>query len=130
MYCLDTNTIIYIQKDHESVLSKLEKIDELDLCITSITRAELFFGAYKSSRVQKNLAHVHYTCSKMKVFLPNLKSDEIFGKIKASLRKSGRIVEDSDLMIAAIALANDLTLVTHNTKHFQNIPGLKLVDWV
>ncbi len=54
---------------------------------------------------------------------------EVFGQTKAFLQKSGMIVDDMDLMIVSTALANNMTLVTHNTKHFVHILGLSLEDW-
>ena len=53
-----------------------------------------------------------------------------FGRLKAQLKKVGKPPPGFDLMIASVALAHDLTLVTHNTRDFQNIPGLRLEDWL
>ena len=55
---------------------------------------------------------------------------EKYIQTKLYLSKKGQIVEDFDIMIASIAISNNLTLVTHNTKHFQAIPDLQLTDWV
>ena len=57
-------------------------------------------------------------------------SADEFGRLKASLRRNGTPVGDFDTQIAAHALAEDLILVTHNTRHFENVPGLKLEDWM
>ncbi len=54
---------------------------------------------------------------------------DVFGKIKAHVQKIGKTTDDMDLLIAATAIANEMTLVTHNTKHFENIPNLKQTDW-
>ena len=54
---------------------------------------------------------------------------DIFGEIKAGLQKSGHTIDDMDLLIAATAIAQNMVLVTHNTKHFEHIPGIRLVDW-
>jgi len=54
---------------------------------------------------------------------------EIFSKLKAQNRKTGQIVDDMDLLIAATALCNNLTLVSNNEKHFKGIPGLSLKNW-
>jgi tRNA(fMet)-specific endonuclease VapC len=51
-------------------------------------------------------------------------------KIYANLRKAGQLIEDADILIAAIALVNDMTLVTNNTSHFSRIAGLQLEDWL
>jgi len=55
---------------------------------------------------------------------------EEFGRLRAALRHRGTSVDNMDLLIAATALAYDLTLVTHNTAHFANIPGLRVEDWL
>ena len=55
---------------------------------------------------------------------------ETFGRLKTSLEKKGRVIDDADLFIAACALVNDATLVTNNEKHFRRIKGLKLENWV
>lgn len=53
-----------------------------------------------------------------------------FGKLRGLMLRQGEVVFEVDLMIAAVALVHDLTLVTNNTKHFRNIPGLRLEDWL
>ncbi|HEV3136801.1 MAG TPA: type II toxin-antitoxin system VapC family toxin, partial [Pirellulales bacterium] len=53
-----------------------------------------------------------------------------FGQLQSELLKRGSVVNSMDLMIGAIALVHDLTLVTHNTRHFEAIPGLRIVDWL
>jgi|688.fasta_scaffold48710_2 tRNA(fMet)-specific endonuclease VapC len=129
MYCLDTNIVIYYQNNNKKVVNKLLSVNEDDLCITHITRMELFYGAFKSQRIQENLILQSTFCDEIEVVNSSKESDEIFGKIKSNLKKSGLITDDLDLIIASICLANDLTLVTKNTKHFENIQGLKLEDW-
>lgn len=130
MYCLDTNIVIYYQNNsNQKVTQKLLTKNDDELCITQITRSELFYGAYKSQQIQQNLVTAKDFCNSIQVINPTFKSDEIFGLIKANLRRQGKIVADFDLMIASICLANDLILVTANTKHFENIEGLKVEDW-
>ena len=55
---------------------------------------------------------------------------EEFGRVRADLRRQGISVDDMDLLIGATALVYDLTVVTHNTRHFRQIPGLRLEDWL
>jgi tRNA(fMet)-specific endonuclease VapC len=57
-------------------------------------------------------------------------SAEQFGKLRVQLQRGGIAVSPMDLLIASVALAHDLTLVTHNTQHFQAIPDLQLEDWL
>ena len=55
---------------------------------------------------------------------------KIFGKIKADLKKEGKIINDSDLFIASIAISNKMRLVTNNDKHFKRIEDLKIENWI
>jgi tRNA(fMet)-specific endonuclease VapC len=101
--------------------------DEMRLC--SVVVAELCFGACKSSQQTKNFALL---ASFLPVFLSvpfnDLAAAE-YGRIRADLESKGTPIGPNDFMIAAIALANDFTLVTHNSSEFGRVPGLKLVDW-
>ena len=130
MYCLDTNIVIYYQNNIKKIVDKLLSCDPDSLCITHISRAELFYGAYKSLKIEQNLNTQQEFCAEIKILNSSEKSDKIFGELKARMNKSGKVVADLDLLIASICLANDLILVTNNTKHFQNIEGLKLENWM
>jgi predicted nucleic acid-binding protein len=65
-----------------------------------------------------------------KIYELDKEAVEIFAKGKARLKKSGLLIADMDLMIASITIANDLSLVTNNHKHFERIKGLRLIRWV
>ena len=99
------------------------------MSVSVVSYGELIFGAMKSKSVEKNLE----TVKNIKSIFPliDITSDimEIFGEIKAYIQKIGKPVDDMDLLISATAISNGMTLVTHNTKHFENIPNLKLEDW-
>ncbi len=131
MYLLDTNVCIkYLNGKSESIKDNIEKYfgdDEILLC--SVVKAELYFGASKSSKIYKNI-------SKLENFTRSFKSmsfdDEaaiVYGEIRARLQKKGQIIGANDLLIAAIAISNELVLVTHNTKEFLRISELEIVDW-
>ncbi len=132
MYCLDTNAVIYYQKGEKNLVEKINFLPGSDICIAHITRMELLFGAYKSdhSKMEYNLALQTAFCENIKVVDSNKSSDMLFAKIKADLRAKGTIVDDMDIMIASICIANDLILVTNNLKHFSRIESLKLENWV
>lgn len=97
--------------------------------ISTITRMELHCGAYKSQLVDANLDRL----KAFENFFPVLSADpeicETFGKMKARLEADGTRFDALDLIIVAIALANNLILVTNNQKHFSRIQGLKFVNW-
>ncbi|EDN69897.1 virulence-associated protein [Beggiatoa sp. PS] len=92
-------------------------------------KAELFYGAMKSHNPAKTLA-------KQEVFLNQFvslpfddKAAKIFGEIRAYLTRIGKPIGPYDLQIAAIALAHNVILVTHNTREFSRIPDLQIEDW-
>lgn len=91
---------------------------------------ELYKGAYCSQRVQSNLEVIQ----QLTVRLPVIDFDSLaakdFGKIQATLRRIGRPSGTVDTMIAAVARSRNDVLVTHNTRHFENIPNLQLADWI
>lgn len=128
-FLLDTNILIYRLKNAGNVNNNFFKNISEPMSISVISYGELVFGAEKSDMRDRNLL----TAYKIKEIFPvlNITSNvmDVFGKIKAAVVKSGRIIDDMDLLIAATALAHNLTLVTHNTKHFENIMELKLEDW-
>ena len=100
-----------------------------NVAISFMTVSELYYGAYKSNHVKKNLAAINLLASKLSVIES---SDQIcvrFGKLKADLEKQGMIIDDADLFIAACALTTEATLVTNNTRHFKRIEDLRLQNW-
>ena len=128
---LDTNICIYIIKNKpQSVREKLKEFDIGDLCISSITVSELYYGAYKSLHVEKNLLALEHFLRPFDILEYDLKASIEYGKIRASLEKSGKIIGGLDMMIAAHALTNKMTLVTNNTKEFERVENLILDNWV
>lgn len=98
--------------------------------ISAVTLAELYAGAYKHSRVNRLLALIADLLQEVQVVDFDPACAERFGRIRGTLLQKGISVPTTDLMIASAALVHDLTLVTHNTADFRNIPGLRLDDWL
>lgn len=92
-------------------------------------KAELIYGAYKSSKPQRNLKILNDFLQAFHSFYFDDKSAKIYGKIRVELEKSGIPIGPNDLCTASIAMADNLTLVTHNAKEFERINGLILQDW-
>ena len=128
-YLIDTDTIIFALRNDKSVLSQFAAHKNSAISISMITYAELVFGAKRSSSEQKNLAKVKQICALYPIEELNLSVMETFADIKAKMLSRGIRIEDMDLFIAATAICNDLTLVTNNTKHFENVPNLWLENW-
>lgn len=128
-YLIDTDTIIFALRGDEKVLSKFEENKNLPISISMITYAELIFGAKRSQNEQKNMIKVNHIRNIYPIEELNEGVMEVFADIKAKMFDKGLRIEDMDLLIAATAIYNELTLVTNNTKHFENIPNLELENW-
>lgn len=129
MFLLDTDTIIYNLKGKEEIRRNLQDHLEEPMKISVITLMELYFGAYKSKKITGNLSKVRKIENAFEIISTGSECAEIFGMLKASLKESGNLLDDFDLIIASCAMTNNLTLVTNNIKHFGRIDGLKLTNW-
>ena len=128
---LDTNICIYITKNKpQSLREKFREFDVGDLCISSITVSELYFAAYKSLHIEKNLLALEHFLRPFDILEYDLNASIEYGKITATLEKSGKVIGGLNMMIAAHALSNKMTLVTNNTKEFERIENLVLDNWV
>lgn len=129
-YLLDTNTcIIYIKGKNLSLKQRMEDTLISDIAVCSVVKSELFYGSMKSVNPERNYA-LQQEFLEQFISLPfDDASAHIFGTIRAQLEKKGTPIGAYDLQIAAIAIANNLTLVTHNTREFSRILELKIEDW-
>lgn len=129
-YLLDTNVCIrYISGRSPKVLQRMRSTPADAIVVCSVVKAELFYGAMKSQRSQQTLAGHLQFFSHFQSLPFNDAAAMLFGDIRADLARNGTPVGPYDLQIAAIALANNLTLVTHNTKEFSRVSNLQLEDW-
>lgn len=128
-YLLDTNAVIALMKNHSRVVERIRHVGRFELVICAPVEAELWFGVNKSNRVEENRRHLLTLLS----WLPSLpfagEATRLCGDLRADLARKGTPIGPYDLQIAAIALANDCILVTHNTGEFSRLAGLKLEDW-
>jgi tRNA(fMet)-specific endonuclease VapC len=100
------------------------------LAIPTVVLAELYTGAYKHPNPNRLLGLIADLLQELSVLDFDLACAEQFGKLRGGLLQQGISVSTVDLMIASVALVHDLTLVTHNTADFQNVPSLRLDDWL
>ena len=130
MYLLDTNACIRVLNGTSApLIARLRSHAPSDLRVSSVTRAELLYGARRSARVAENLRLLTGFFAPL-VSLPfDDACAEEYGALRARLAAAGRPIGPNDLLIAATALAHDLTLVTHNLREFSRIAGLKIEDW-
>ena len=129
MYLLDTDTLIYFLKGNEAVVENFKACMDAPKAISVITYGELIYGCRKSERVTENLARVHRLAELYPLIDVGRSVMDSFGEIKAELSTTGSTVDDFDILIGCTALALNCTVVTNNTKHYENIPGLKVVNW-
>jgi tRNA(fMet)-specific endonuclease VapC len=130
MYLLDTNVCIqFLNRKSRSLIEKLSSIDPDEILLCAVVKAELLYGAFKSNNPLKVLNIQGEFFSRFKSLDFDDTSANVFGKIRSSLEKKGKIIGPYDLLIASIAIANNVTLVTHNTREFSRVEGLDYEDW-
>lgn len=131
IYLLDSDTCIrYINGRSLSIRRRLTVVPRQEVALCDVVKLELYYGAYKSSRSEQNLTKLATFFSEFVISLPfDGRAAERGGQIRSQLASLGTPIGPYDLQIAAIALANNLTLVTHNTREFSRVEGLRLEDW-
>lgn len=129
-YLIDTNIwIVYLKERNNSVREHLQNRKPSDIAICSVVLAELLHGARKYGNSQAREEKVCLTLAPY-VSLPfDDAAAGCYAQIRDNLERRGEIIGGNDLMIAGIALAHDLVLVTNNTGEFQRVPGLETEDW-
>lgn len=129
-YLLDANTCIrHLNQRSESITARMKAVSETDIVMCSVVKAEMFYGAHRSQKPTANLRIQRQFFARFVSLTFDDTAAEQYGRIRAELAAKGTPIGPNDLMIAAIALAHDLTLVTHNTGEFSRVDGLKLEDW-
>lgn len=130
IYLLDTNACIaYLRAPLSSVGRKLVQQQPDDIALCAVVKLELIYGAAHSLRAQEQQAQLEQFFQPY-ISLPfHDSAAAIAGQVRADLATKGTPIGAYDLQIAAIALAHDLTLVTHNIREFSRVDGLHLEDW-
>ena len=132
-YLLDTNICIHWSKDEFGLRQRIRQVGVENCFLSELTIAELIYGIAKSAP-SKQAANRHSLGILQQLFAGRIllvgACFEIYGPEKVRLRAMGRSVDDFDLMIGSTALAYKLTFVTRNTRHFADISGLTLENWI
>lgn len=127
LYLLDTDWIVhYLRGKRQSIVDRILELEPYGLAVSGISLAELYHGVYTSAREQENLAGVCDFLSGVIIIPVDASIAERFGSEKAHLRNQGLVVDNFDLLIGCTALANNMTLLTNNTKHYTMIQGLMI----
>ena len=129
-YMLDTNIIIYAKNRRpETVFDRLRAMSTQDLCISSITMAELEYGIANSSKPEQNRLALSLFLSGIETVPFDENAASEYGRIRKQLCDCGCLIGANDLLIAAHAKSLNLTLVTNNTGEFERISGLDVENW-
>lgn len=128
-YLLDTCICVFLFRQQYGIEEKLAQLNPSQCYISEVTIAELKVGAYKSNRTEENLKLINDLIEKVNI-VPFAESIEIYAKEKNRLRVQGTPIDDFDLLIASAAIQSNAILVTDNTKHFVNVSGITLENWV
>lgn len=129
-YSLDTNTCIrYLNRRSEALRQKLPTIPAREIVVCSVVRGELVYGAAKSQTPDVSVAKQYHFLEPY-ISLPyDDQAAFVFKQIRAALDKTDTPIGAYDLQIAAIALVHHLIVVTHNTREFSRVAGLRIEDW-
>jgi tRNA(fMet)-specific endonuclease VapC len=129
-YMLDTNICIYVIKNRPAELR--EQFDRLaeQICISTITLAELNFGVEKSSRRIQNLQAVEQFVARLEALPFSAEAAAHYGQLRAELERAGEPAGPHDMLIGAHARSAGLIIVTNNLREFERIPGLRVENWV
>ena len=123
---IDTDWAIHYLNDHQGVVQRLRGFQDDGLGLSIISLAELYEGVYYSRDPEGDEGDLQDFLRGVTVLGIDEEAAKIFGRERGRLRATGMIIGDADLLIAAIALQYDLTLLTNNRRHFERIDGLRI----
>jgi tRNA(fMet)-specific endonuclease VapC len=107
----------------------LASVPKREVALSSVTKAELYYGAYRSGRREANLGALKRFFREFATLPFDEKCEEVYGVVRAELALAGTLIGPNDLLIAATALPNGVTIVTHDTGEFSRVKGLGIEDW-
>ena len=127
---LDTNIVSYWMRGDVVILGQLKRHKPCDLAISSITLAEILYGIKKSpAKKRERQKKINAIVDQLEVLPFDKPVCEHYAKIRTFLEKNGIPISERDLQIAAIAVTNKMSVVTHNTREFSRVPDLEVFDW-
>ena len=130
MYLLDANVCIrLLNGGAPQVVQRLQRHRPSAVSLCSVVKAELIHGAYRSNRTAENLRLLERFFDPFDSLPFDDRCADVYGRIRADLERMGMAIGPNDLLIAAIAVANNMTLVTANTGEFERVIGLAVENW-
>ena len=131
MFLIDTNICIYIINDHPpEVIQKFREIGIGNIYISSITVSELQYGACKSKQIKKHLKRLDEFLIPFEIISYDESAANYYGRIRSYLEKQGNVIGPFDMLVAAHALSENLTLITKSEKEFKRVKSLKVENWI
>lgn len=125
-HLVDTDCVIHHFHRVPAATRRIRELLPSGIGLSVVSVAELWEGVLYSRDPQGDQVELEEFLSTATVLGINYDICRRFGEIRGSLRRQGKPIADFDLMIAATALAHNLTLLSNNRRHFENIPGLRL----
>ena len=130
MFMLDTNICIYLINHRDRVLQERFETNAADICISSITYAELRYGVAHSDRTAANARELDAFRRDLDILPFDRSAGEHYGEIRHALVQRGQPIGANDLLIAAHARSANATLVTNNAREFARVPHLRVENWM
>nr|WP_315209023.1 type II toxin-antitoxin system VapC family toxin [uncultured Albidiferax sp.] len=131
-YLLDTNILSYFLKGIQPRLTQrvAQALQAQEAAISAITRAEMRYGQALMAAEDKRRRGIDLLLGQLSALPWTAAAADRYGDIQSQFKKQGTPIGELDTQIAAHALAENLVLVTHNTRHFERVPGLTMEDWM
>jgi predicted nucleic acid-binding protein len=128
--CLDTSVLIDNLRGKKQTVEFIKRLEDAGttLSATTISSFELYYGAYRSKKREKNLAATKVLLTRLVLLDLTVESSNIAGRILALLEEEGNLIGFRDALIAAIAITHKMTLATRDTEHFSRIPDLDVLE--
>ena len=126
-FLLDTNAVISVLRGGVGLIDRVRACRPDQVCISAIVAHELYFGAFRGVRRQANVALVDELRFPVVEF--DVDDARMSGEIRASLSAAGATIGPYDVLIAGQALSRGLILITHDTREFSRVAGLRIEDW-
>ncbi len=133
MILLDTDIISHLLRPHPpaNLVRRVRAVPMQDRFTSAISTGELLYGIERTGRHEDLRTKIEAEfIARIEVLPFDLEASRVYGRLKARLHSTGRPLAEPDLRIAAIAIANGLTLITGNESHFRRVPGLKVKNWL
>ena len=129
MHQLDTSTVVAFLRGNRRAADRLTPVFR-QTAVSKPALAELFHGVFASRRPAENMRKLRALLGEVSIVPFDAAAAETYGRIRDDLDRRGQPIGEMDLLIGSVAVTHGATLVTHNTRHFARIDGLRVEDWL